>query len=106
MDALQRVPVVVTVEEHSAIGGLGSAVAEIVAETNFDTAKRFKRIGLPDLFPDEYGSQPSLMEKDSITSENVASVVASLASPQVPPVSESGGPVHCSGGACCNGGHP
>jgi len=74
------VPVVVTVEEHSAIGGLGSAVAEIVAEANFDTAKRFKRIGLPDLFPDEYGSQASLMEKYSITPDNVASVVASLAS--------------------------
>jgi transketolase len=80
MEILQRVPVVVTVEEHSAIGGLGSAVAEIVAEANFDTAKRFKRIGLPDLFPDEYGSQASLMEKYSITPENVASVVTSLAS--------------------------
>ena len=80
METLQRVHVVVTVEEHSAIGGLGSAVAEIVAEANFDTAKRFKRIGLPDLFPDEYGSQASLMEKYSITPDNVASVVASLAS--------------------------
>ena len=80
LETLQRVPVVVTVEEHSAIGGLGSAVAEIVAEANFDTAKRFKRIGLPDLFPDEYGSQASLMEKYSITPENVASVVTSLAS--------------------------
>jgi len=80
MEMLQRVPVVVTVEEHIAIGGLGSAVAEIVAEANFDTAKRFKRIGLPDLFPDEYGSQASLMEKYSITPDNVASVVASLAS--------------------------
>jgi transketolase len=80
LETLQRVPVVVTVEEHSAIGGLGSAVAEIVAEANFDTAKRFKRIGLPDFFPDEYGSQASLMEKYSITPENVASVVASLAS--------------------------
>jgi len=46
----------------------------------FDTAKRFKRIGLPDLFPDEYGSQASLMEKYSITPDNVASVVTSLAS--------------------------
>ena len=47
---------------------------------SFDTAKRFKRIGLPDLFPDEYGSQASLMEKYSITLDNVASVVTSLAS--------------------------
>jgi transketolase len=79
LETLGRVPVVVTVEEHSAIGGLGSAVAEIVAEANFDTPKRFKRIGLPDLFPDEYGSQANLLEKYSITPENVASVVSSLA---------------------------
>lgn len=79
LGTLDRVPTVVTVEEHSAIGGLGSAVAEIVAEANFDPAKRFKRIGLPDRFPDEYGSQASQMEKYSITPENVASVVASLA---------------------------
>ena len=78
MEMLSKVPVVVTVEEHSAIGGLGSAVAEIVAEANFDTPKRFKRIGLPDLFPDEYGSQASLMEKYSITPENVMSVVSRL----------------------------
>ena len=78
LETLQSVPVVVTVEEHSAIGGLGSAVAEIVAEAFFDPAKRFKRIGLPDLFPDEYGSQATLLEKYSITPDNVASVTMSL----------------------------
>ena len=78
LETLRRVPVVVTVEEHSAVGGLGSAVAEIVAEANFDSPKRFKRVGLPDLFPDEYGSQASLMEKYAITPDNVASVVMSL----------------------------
>ena len=78
IEKLKNVPVVVTVEEHSAIGGLGSAVAEIVAEAFFDPAKRFKRIGLPDLFPDEYGSQATLLEKYSITPDNVASVTMSL----------------------------
>ena len=78
LEKLRGVPVVVTVEEHSAIGGLGSAVAEIVAEAAFDPAKRFKRIGLPDLFPDEYGSQATLLEKYSITPNNVASVTMSL----------------------------
>jgi transketolase len=76
----RSVPVVVTVEEHTRIGGLGSAVAEVVAEANFDPAKRFKRIGLPDLFPDEYGSQASLMKKYSITPEKVVSEVVSLGS--------------------------
>src|SRR5437867_5119905 len=56
-----RVAVVVSVEEHTVIGGLGSAVAETIAEDNFDTHKRLRRIGLPDVFPDKYGSQASLM---------------------------------------------
>ncbi len=39
---------VVTVEEHSINGGLGSAVAECLLESGFQG--RFKRIGLPDEF--------------------------------------------------------
>ena len=72
-------PVIVTIEEHTLVGGLGSAVAEIVAEANFSPAKCFKRIGIPDVFPDEYGSQASLMERYSITTENLTSVITGLA---------------------------
>lgn len=73
-----EVPVIVTIEEHTLIGGLGSAVAEIVAEANFSPAKRFKRIGIPNVFPDEYGSQASLMEKYSITVEKLVWVIRNL----------------------------
>lgn len=75
---VSEVPVVVTIEEHSVLGGLGGAVAEIVAEANFNPAKRFKRIGIPDMFPDEYGSQASLMAHYGITSETIVSVVKQL----------------------------
>lgn len=74
-----QVPVIVTAEEHTVIGGLGSAVAEIIAEANFDSAKRFKRIGIPDVFADKYGSQDSLMERYSITAVHMSQVVQSLA---------------------------
>ena len=73
-----KVPIVVTVEEHSIIGGLGGAVAEIIAETGFDPAKRFKRLGIPDVFPDQYGSQDSLMERYSITASKITSTIKSL----------------------------
>ncbi len=72
------VSVIVTIEEHSIIGGLGSAVAETLAETNFKTAKRFKRIGIPDVFPNKYGSQNSLMAGFGITAENVVTNVLAL----------------------------
>jgi len=73
-----RVPVVVSVEEHTVIGGLGSAVAEAIAEANFDSPKRFRRIGLPDVFPDKYGSQASLMARYGLTAERIVETVQAL----------------------------
>lgn len=73
-----QVPVIVTVEEHVLTGGLGSAVAEVVAETDFGAVKRFRRIGIPDAFAESYGSQKSLMEGYGITSERIVAVVGEL----------------------------
>ena len=70
--------VIVSVEEHTVIGGLGSAVAETLAESSFQSVKRFRRIGIPDEFPSEYGSQDSLMERSQITSDVIVSVVERL----------------------------
>jgi transketolase len=70
--------VIVSIEEHTVIGGLGSAVAELLAEADFDQPKRFKRIGIPDVFPDQYGSQASLMARYGITPEKVVETVAEL----------------------------
>lgn len=72
------VPIVVTIEEHTIVGGLGSAVAEILLEANYNPAKRFKRLGIPDVFPDKYGSQNDLMERYGITAEQVVSVIKSM----------------------------
>lgn len=72
------VPAIVTIEEHTIIGGLGSAVAELIAEASFDAPKRFKRIGIPDVFPDQYGSQASLMERYGITASRLTRVVSEL----------------------------
>lgn len=72
------IPVIVTIEEHTIIGGLGSAIAEILLEKNFPSSKKFKRIGIPDVFPDEYGSQASLMERYSITTEHVVFTIKNL----------------------------
>ena len=80
LDAIAPVPVVVTVEEHTIVGGLGSAIAELLAEANFAQSKRFKRIGLPDVFPDQYGSQDSLLARYEITAETISSTIQQLSS--------------------------
>jgi transketolase len=73
--ALAAAPLVVTVEEHTVLGGLGSAVAEIIAEEALSPPRRLRRIGIPDVFPDGYGSQATLMARYGITAAAVADAV-------------------------------
>ena len=58
---------VVTVEEHSVIGGLGSAVADVLAETN---AAILKKIGVPDVFG-ESGTAGQLLHKFKLDAEGI-----------------------------------
>jgi len=77
-EKIGRTDIIVTIEEHTIIGGLGSAVAEIIAETGFSPTKKFKRIGIPDRFPDKYGSQASLMTDYGITSNTLIKTIETL----------------------------
>jgi len=81
---IAAVPIVVTVEEHSLIGGLGSAVAEFIAEADFTSGRRFRRVALPDAYATRYGSQASQLEDFGVTPERVAAVVGELADLETP----------------------
>ncbi|MBF0129119.1 MAG: transketolase [Alphaproteobacteria bacterium] len=59
-DCVAGVDLVVTVEEHSLIGGLGSAVLESLSADGI--AVPVLRLGIPDVFPAKYGSQDDLLE--------------------------------------------
>ncbi len=78
--AIDRVAAVITVEEHIKNGGLGSAVAEIVAETPWASPKRFRALTLPDAFVDHYGSQADLWKIYGLTPERIAGAVTELLS--------------------------
>ncbi len=73
----EPVSAIVSLEEHSTIGGLGGAVAEALAEAGA-AGKRLRRIGVPDVFPDQYGSQDSLMARYQITAGDAARTVQEL----------------------------
>jgi transketolase len=55
-----------TLEEHSIIGGLGSATAEVLAES--DSHVLFRRLGIADHYHSIVGSQNFLREKDGLLS--------------------------------------
>jgi len=60
------------------VGGLGSIVAETLVEHAFVRAPRLKRLGLPDAFPDEYGSQNSQLAKFGLDVPGIAAEVRRL----------------------------
>lgn len=55
LDLVNKGIEILTLEEHNIIGGLGSAVAEVIAESG--KGVKFKRIGIPDEFSHYIGSQ-------------------------------------------------
>ena len=62
---------VVSIEEHTRIGGLGSAILEFCSDSIPKETSKITRIGIPDKFTDQYGSQNTLLENWGITIENI-----------------------------------
>jgi transketolase len=78
LDLAAPVRAVVPIEENTIIGGLGSAVAEAIAEAGFSPGKKFRRIGIPDVFSDRYGSQANLMDYHNVNAGTAVATVRSL----------------------------
>lgn len=62
----------VTIEEHSLIGGLGSAVCDLLVDRLGQGLPRLLRLGLPDAFPQNYGRQESLLEHFGLEGPQIA----------------------------------
>jgi transketolase len=68
-------PVVVTIEEHTVVGGLGSAVADVLIENRPRSMPIIKKLGIPDAFAKHYGSQDDLMETYGLQPPQIAQTV-------------------------------
>lgn len=68
---LPGVGTVITVEEHTRIGGLGSAVLEYCNDNMPEQSVKITRIGIPDQFATKYGSQESLLKHWGISAETL-----------------------------------
>ena len=70
---------VVTVEEGVAIGGLGSAITDVLAAHGPRPVPQILRLALPDAFPHKYGVQNDLLAVYGLTPDQIrASVVRTL----------------------------
>lgn len=62
-----------TIEEHNIIGGLGSAIAEVLAESSFRGL--FKRVGIQDRYCSDIGRVDYLREKMGLAPGNIISII-------------------------------
>ena len=66
--------VVLTLEEHTVVGGLGGAVAEVCMEGGV-RPERFVRLGLADSYPEVVGDQAYLRARHGLDRDGVAAAV-------------------------------
>lgn len=72
---LRATPWVVSFEEHSVIGGLGSACAELIATGARHDRGRLCMLGVPDVFPEGYGRQENLLARYGLDADSVFQTV-------------------------------
>lgn len=88
LSAIRETRALVTLEEHRIIGGLGSAVAEVLSESG-EPAIPFKRLGIGISFTSEVGSQEFLRERHGLSVEGVLRSIESLvAASEIRPASK------------------
>ena len=71
INAAKETGAIVTAEEHSIIGGLGSAVSEVVSE---ECPVVVKKVGVKDTFG-ESGTPAELLKKYGLTAEDIVNSV-------------------------------
>ncbi len=74
LDAVRSTGAIFTIEEHSVIGGLGSAVAEGLLESDARPSV-FRRIGLPDVFVSLAGDQDYLRGQYGLTPTGIVKTI-------------------------------
>ena len=62
--------IIVTIEEHNIIGGLGSCVSDVITERDLNV--RLKKFGIPDRYVDVVGSQEFLREQFGLKPEQIS----------------------------------
>lgn len=75
--AAKETRAILTLEEHSILGGLGSAVAELLAES-CESQVAFKRLGIPNAFAREVGNQDYLKGLYSLDVDGILKAAAAL----------------------------
>jgi transketolase len=76
LKAAYETSAILTVEEHTILGGLGSIVAEVIMENNL--LCRFKRMGLNGAFPSGYGTYHQMKAINGLSQKHIIDAAGEL----------------------------
>lgn len=76
IDMIKHYKKIVTLEEHTILGGLGSIVCEIIAENGIGI--QVKRLGIPDTYRCEIGDREYLRSLDGISVDKVCKTIIDM----------------------------
>ncbi len=76
VSAMAKCALVVSLEEHSVLGGLGSAVADVLADQSPGSHVSLLRLGIPDTFPTGVRRRDRLLREYGLDPAGVAQSVA------------------------------
>ncbi len=62
-----------SIEEHNVIGGIGSSIADVIAENNLNC--KLNKIGLNDCFAHGYGTYSEIKEMNNLDSESIYKII-------------------------------
>ena len=72
----QKVQLIVSVEEHIKIGGLGSAISDTLNDHFNQNTPKLIKLAIPDQFPDKYGTQEDLLKYYSLDSKSIYQTIS------------------------------
>ena len=73
ISSAKKTRAIFSLEEHSIVGGLGSAVSEVLAENSINT--KFKRLGVPDRFTKIIGNQEFMREANNLSVDQIVNTI-------------------------------
>lgn len=76
LDSVAKTKALFTLEEHSIIGGLGSAVSEVIAESGMGIP--FRRFGVKDSFTKKIGLQAFMLKANGLATNQIAKEILAL----------------------------
>jgi len=78
LGAIKKAKKIITVEENVLTGGFGSSILEFCSDNLKEHLHKISRVGLNDVFIDDYGDQSHLLDKYNITDTALAKKMLKL----------------------------